>query len=81
MRLIGGPWNNRIIHDIGTVTQKMTIYSEYDENRKPVPGCKCGYALYEPNEERTHSFFLHNIWDGKLEKIYDGPYFNMNDDY
>ncbi len=79
MRLIGGPWNNRLIHDVGTVIQKMLIYSEFDENRKPVPGCSCGYAAYEPNEERTHSFWLENVWDGILEKIYEGPHFDMND--
>lgn len=68
MRLIGGPWNGRIIHDIGTVNQKMVIYSEFDEDRKPIPGCKTGYAIYEPNEDRMHSFWLTNVWDAHLEK-------------
>lgn len=71
MRLIGGPWNNRIIHDIGTCNQKMVIYSEF-ENKQPKPGCKCGYAVYEPNEERTHSFWLENSWDGILEGVVSG---------
>lgn len=79
MRLIGGPWNNRLIHDSGTVTQKMSIYSEFDEKRNPVPGCKCGHATYEPNEERTHSFWLENVWDGFLEAIYKGPHFDLSD--
>ena len=72
MRLIGGPWNNRIIHDIGTVDQKMSIYSEFDSRGKPKTGCQTGYALYEPNEDRTQSFWLGNTWCGTLESVYNG---------
>lgn len=80
MRLIGGPWNNRIIHDVvGSGVQCMPIYSSFDRDNKPLPGCKYGYANYEPNEERTHSFWLSNEWVGIFEKIYKGPHFNMND--
>lgn len=79
MRLIGGPWNNRLIHDIGTSNQKMSIYSEFTKDRKPKPGCKRGYAIYEPNEERTHSFWLENVWDGILEEIYEGKHFDLGE--
>lgn len=78
MRLIGGPWNNRIIEDLGTTSQKMSIYSEFSGG-KPKPGCKCGYAIYEPNEERTQSFWLENVWDSYLEKQYEGPHFDFGE--
>jgi hypothetical protein len=54
----------------------MSIYSAFDKNRKPKRGCKCGYAIYEPNEERTHSFWLDNVWDGILEDTFKGKHFN-----
>jgi hypothetical protein len=64
MRLIGGPCNRKIVHDTGTTEQKMLIKSK-DE---------FGYATYEPNEERTHSFWLGNTWIGKNEKIYTSDF-------
>lgn len=81
MRLIGGPWNHRIIHDNGTVNQKMSIYSEFTgkDRKTPKIGCKSGYAIYEPNEERTQSFWLGNVWDGTHEGFYDGNHFNFGE--
>lgn len=79
MRLIGGPWNNRLIHDIGTTDQKMSIYSAFGKDRRPRIGCKCGYAIYEPNEERTHSFWLDNVWVGVYEKQYEGQHFDIGE--
>jgi hypothetical protein len=57
----------------------MSIYSEFTKDRKPKPGCKCGWAVYEPNEERTHSFWLENVWDGILEGIYEGDHFDIGE--
>ena len=65
--LINGPWNGRLIQDLGTVTQKMVIYA----CGAPTPGTEIGYALYEPNVERTLSFWSHNVWEGILEGSMD----------
>lgn len=64
MTLIGGPYNGRVLEDSGTVTIRMLLL---DGGR--VKGARCGEAVYEPDDERKHAFWLENRWDGTLEQI------------
>lgn len=61
MTLINGPYHGRIIDDIGTVVQKMPIYRKRKLNE-----VTCGYAFYEPSEDRLFSFWRENVWDGSV---------------
>jgi crotonobetainyl-CoA:carnitine CoA-transferase CaiB-like acyl-CoA transferase len=63
IKLVGGPYNGRVIADCGAVVIKMCIY-----DGPPRKGVRCGVAHYEPNEDRTMAFFLTNEWDGILEE-------------
>jgi hypothetical protein len=53
-----------MLEDSGTVTIRMLIL---DGGR--VKGARCGEAVYEPDDERKHAFWLENRWDGTLEQI------------
>ncbi|MFA5265907.1 MAG: hypothetical protein WC378_18965 [Opitutaceae bacterium] len=57
--LVGGPYNGRRIADIGTVIIKMEIAAKWPL----VEGTPCGDAVYEPNAERTHAFWVGNDWN------------------
>ena len=60
IELAGGPHNGRHIEDRGTVAIKMWIAQQWPM----VEGTPCGFAVYEPNADRTHAFWLENVWDG-----------------
>jgi hypothetical protein len=64
IKLVGGPLNNTLVEDLGTIIQKICIYFDHDWNGDGVKGTECGYAIYEPDELRTKSFWLENLWDG-----------------
>jgi len=59
MTLINGPYHGRQIQDLGTVSQKISIYRPLPDGRIEI-----GYAIYEPSHDRLQSFWLENIWDG-----------------
>lgn len=63
IRLEGGPSHNAVIPDTGADFHKMPIGNEVDLDGKPIPGTECGYSIYVPNEDRTISFWIKNIWD------------------
>lgn len=58
MQLINGPYNGRMIEDLGTVEQRMAIYRPNQQKTE------CGVAVYEPGDGRKESFWSHNVWDG-----------------
>jgi len=59
--LQGGPFNRRVIEDLGKVTIRMGIA------RPPkAEGSECGYAIYEPSKDRENAFWEGNVWDGVL---------------
>lgn len=60
IELVSGPYNGRRIEDLGTVAIRMEIAERWPQQ----DGDKCGAAVYEPNAERTHAFWLNNVWDG-----------------
>ena len=59
--LHGGPYNGRCIEDLGMVQIKMGIAERWPQQ----PGDESGFAVYEPNKDRTRAFWLVNVWDGK----------------
>jgi len=60
IELTGGPYHGRRIQDRGTVCIRMEVSERWPQQE----GDKCGFAIYEPNGERTHAFWLENKWDG-----------------
>lgn len=59
--LQGGPFHGREIEDCGIVRIRMAI------SRPPhSTGCECGFAIYEPSEDRENAFWEGNVWDGVL---------------
>ena len=68
IKLINGPWNNKKIIDSGVVSIKMSIAKSW-ENGSPAIGAESGYAIYEPNEERTLAFWRENVWEGLCVEI------------
>ena len=59
--LQGGPFNGRLIEDLGKVEIRIWISRPPHEE-----GCECGYARYEPSEDRGDAFWEGNVWDGVL---------------
>jgi hypothetical protein len=63
--LINGPYNNKEIKDLGTVTIRMLISDDGKTH-----GANVGFSLYEPDKDRKRAFWLRNVWDGTLEGSY-----------
>lgn len=61
IKLINGPFNGVEIEDSGAAAYHIGMGSK--------PGDRCGFAIYEPNKERTHAFWLDNKWEGTIDQI------------
>lgn len=60
---VNGPYNARQIEDSGAVLFRLAIYDGGEQ-----VGATTGEAIYEPNAERTHAFWSHNNWLGKIDE-------------
>lgn len=64
IKLINGPYNGREIEDVGTVIIRMDVSTNGE-----MPGATIGDATYEPNDDRSLSFWNGSDWIGNLEAV------------
>lgn len=57
----GGPKNGLVADDLGHATPRFCIRRQSHPNSRP----ECGYAIYEPSEDRSVAFWSHNEWPGE----------------
>ena len=59
--LEGGPYHGQFQDDLGHSPIRMSIQRKVSMNAR----IECGYAHYEPTEDRSTAFWVDNDWPGE----------------